>query len=79
MDGMTTFEMSVIFDADSEETAVEAVDSLGTAFTEHLTGWAANIRPLDLNRSRRGYAEPDALRAIDVKHWDESNEKDSAA
>lgn len=44
MYGMTTFEMSVIFDADSEETAVEAVDSLGAAFTEHLTGWAASIK-----------------------------------
>ena len=71
---MATYEMSIIFDAEDEETAVEAVDALGSAFNEHLTGWAANIHPLDLNWSRRGYAEPDALRAIDVKHWDENGD-----
>jgi|TARA_Y100000310_G_scaffold129623_1_gene128760 hypothetical protein len=41
---MTTFEMSVIFDSDSEESAVEAIDNLGAAFSEHLTGWAASIK-----------------------------------
>ena len=46
MGSMTTFEMTVIFDSDSEETAVEAVDSLGDAFTEHLTGWAASIKSI---------------------------------
>ena len=70
--GMAQYEMSIIFDSDSEESAVEAVDALGAAFNEHLTGWAANIQPLDLNWSRRGLSEPDALRAIDVNHWDES-------
>ena len=69
---MAQYEMSIIFDSDTEEGAVEAVDALGDAFNEHLTGWAANIRPLDLNWSRRGLSEPDALRAIDVNHWDES-------
>ena len=29
---MTTFEMSVIFDSDSEESAVEAIDNLGAAY-----------------------------------------------
>ena len=76
---MAQYEMSIIFDSDSEESAVASVDELGAAFNEHLTGWAANIQPLDLNWSRRGYAEPDALRAIDVKHWDEDNGEDSAA
>ena len=76
--GMAQYEMSIIFDSDSEESAVEAVDALGAAFNEHLTGWAANIQPLDLNWSRRGLSEPDALRAIDVNHWDESpKEKDT--
>ena len=77
--GMAQYEMSIIFDSDTEEGAVEAVDALGAAFNEHLTGWAANIQPLDLNWSRRGIAEPDVLRAIDVKHWDEdtSKEKDT--
>lgn len=46
MDDMTTFEMTVIFDSDSEEAAVGAVDSLGDAFTEHLTGWAASIKSI---------------------------------
>ena len=76
---MAQYEMSIIFDSDSEESAVASVDALGAAFNKHLTGWAANIQPLDLNWSRRGYAEPDALRAIDVKHWDEDNGEDSAA
>ena len=77
--GMAQYEMSIIFDSDSEESAVEAVDALGAAFNEHLTGWAANIQPLDLNWSRRGYSDPDALRAIDVNHWDESpKERDTA-
>ena len=76
--GMAQYEMSIIFDSDTEEGAVEAVDALGAAFNEHLTGWAANIHPLDLNWSRRGLSEPDALRAIDVNHWDESpKEKDT--
>ena len=44
MDDMTTFEMTVLFDSDSEEAAVEAVDSLGGAFSEHLTGWAASVK-----------------------------------
>jgi hypothetical protein len=41
---MTTFEMSVIFDSDSEESAVEAIDNLGAAFSEHLIGWAASVK-----------------------------------
>ncbi len=44
MDDMTTFEMTVLFDSDSEEAAVGAVDSLGDAFSEHLTGWAASVK-----------------------------------
>lgn len=72
---MATYEMSIVFDSDTEEDAVEAVDALGEAFNKHLTGWTANIQPLDLNWSRRGLAEPDALRAIDVKHWDEDTSK----
>ena len=78
--GMPQYEMSIIFDSDSEESAVDAVDSLGDAFNEHLTDWAARIHPLDLNWSRRGYSDPDALRAIDVNHWDESpkEERDTA-
>jgi hypothetical protein len=40
---MTTFELSVIFDSDSEEAAVEAIDNLGAAFTEHLPGWTASV------------------------------------
>jgi hypothetical protein len=76
MDGMTTFEMSVIFDADSEETAVEAVDSLGTAFTEHLTGWAASVKSIrteqdeaaDLPENVRTFKPPVT---ITTEHWDE--------
>ena len=43
---MTTFEMSVIFDSDSEESAVEAIDNLGVALSEYLTGWAASVKSI---------------------------------
>lgn len=43
---MATFEMSVIFDSDSEEEAVEAIDRLGEAFTDHLPGWAASVKSI---------------------------------
>jgi len=43
---MTKFEMSVIFDLDSEEEAVEAIDHLGAAFTEHLPSWAASVKSI---------------------------------
>jgi hypothetical protein len=44
---MTTFEMSVIFNSDSEEEAVEAIDHLGEAFTTHLPGWAASVKSIE--------------------------------
>ena len=70
MDGMTTFEMSVIFDADSEETAVEAVDSLGAAFTEHLTGWAASVKSI---RTAQDETVPTFKPPVTIttQHWDE--------
>jgi len=48
---MTTFEMSVIFDLDSEEEAVEAIDRLGAAFTEHLPAWAASVKSADTSEA----------------------------
>jgi hypothetical protein len=90
--GYTVLPPDKVGPADQHEEAKEAVlriacerkdcsrDELGDAFNEHLTGWAANIQPLDLNWSRRGLSEPDVLRAIDVRHWDEdtSKERDTA-
>ena len=70
MDGMTTFEMTVLFDSDSEEAAVEAVDSLGTAFTEHLTGWAANVKSV---KTQQDEAVPTFKPPVTITsaHWDE--------
>lgn len=76
MDGMTTFEMSVLFNADSEETAVEAVDSLGAAFTEHLTGWAASIKSIRTEQDEAA-GLPESVQTfkppvtITTEHWDE--------
>ena len=71
MDGMTTFEMSVIFDADSEETAVEAVDSLGAAFTEHLTGWAASVKSIRTAQDEAAVQTFKPPVTITTAHWDE--------
>ena len=64
---MTTFEMNVIFDSDSEESAVEAVDALGMAFTEHLTGWAASVKSTDDNDNVKTFKPV----TITAQHWDE--------
>lgn len=71
MDGMTTFEMSVIFDADSEETAVEAVDSLGLAFAEHLTGWAASVKSIRTAQDEAAVQTFKPPVTITTAHWDE--------
>jgi len=73
---MTTFELSVIFDSDSEESAVEAVDNLGAAFTEHLMGWAASVKSVWTERDEAG-GVPENVRTfkpvdITAQHWDET-------
>lgn len=41
----------MIFDLDSEEEAVEAIDRLGAAFTEHLPAWAASVKSADTSEA----------------------------
>ena len=73
---MATFEMSVIFDSDSEESAVEACDNLGSAFAEHLTGWAASVKSIwtaqdeasGLPQNVKTFKPP----TITAQHWDET-------
>ncbi len=73
---MTKFEMSVIFDLDSEEEAVEAIDRLGTAFTEHLPSWAASVKSIWTEQDEATGA-PENVRTfkpvtITAQHWDET-------
>ena len=77
---MTTFEMSVIFNADSEETAVGAVDNLGAAFSEPLTGWAASVKSIRTAQDEAA-GLPENVRTftppvtITTEHWDEQQPK----
>ena len=72
---MTTFEMSVIFDSDSEESAVEAIDNLGVAFSEHLTGRAASVKSVWTEQDEAA-GVPENVQTfkpvtITARHWDE--------
>lgn len=87
---MTTFEMTVLFDSESEEAAVEAVDSLGDAFAEYLTGWAASVKSVQTQHDEMPEVQtfktvsakidnkeiPPPTKLIDIpfKHWDEQEE-----
>ena len=68
--------MSVIFDSDSEEEAVEAIDNLGEAFTQHLTGWAASVKSVWTEQDE-AKGTPENVRTfkpvtITAQHWDET-------
>ena len=73
---MTTFEMTVIFDSDSEETAVDAIDNLGAAFTEHLPSWAASVKSIWTEQDE-ATGESENVKTykpvtITAQHWDET-------
>ena len=78
---MATFELSVIFDSDSEESAAEAIDDLGVAFTEHLTGWAASVKSI-WTAQDEAVGIPQNVRTfkpvtITAQHWDETEKPTS--
>ena len=66
--------MTVVFDSESEEAAVEAVDSLGDAFAEHLTGWAASVKSI---RTAQDETVPTFKPPVTItaEHWDEQQPK----